>query len=167
MHALKFIWYQFLADTRRHRWFIFGYACIVAVFTGVDAVLPFEYTSDNRAIRTWITLLPAVFMVPFLVFADPVDAPDAFWRVKPVSSLSMAGAKLLWISVWLILMPLIGECYAVVTLGSVARIPYVAFDYIGFRAMVLLIVFTMAALTNQPFKFVVGLVVAFLSLVLV
>ena len=103
MHALKFIWHQFLADTRRHRWFIFGYACIVAVFTGVDAVLPFEYTSDNRAIRTWITLLPALFLVPFLVFADPVDAPEAFWRVKPVSSLSMAGAKLLWISVWLIL----------------------------------------------------------------
>lgn len=175
MHALKFILHQFLADTRRHRWFIVGYACMVAILAWANTNLSFEFVVDDRGIpRTeyqimviLITLLPAGFMVPFLVFADPVDAPDAFWRVKPLGSINMVGAKILWVLVWLIGMPFLGECISVIALGGVTKLPYIAVDFIGLHSLVIFMILALATLTNEPFKFLVGLVTLFLSFFLI
>lgn len=175
MHALKFIWHQFRSDTRHHFWFLVGYGCIVALSAWVNTASSFDFVVDDRGIpRTeyqimvmLITLLPAGFIIPFLVFADPVDVPDAFWRVKPMDSLSMLGGKVLWVVVWLIGMPFFGECTSVTLLGGAAKLPYIAIDFIGLRAMVLFLVFALATLTDQPFKFVVGLIALFFCFVIV
>ena len=60
-----------------------------------------------------------------------------------------------------------GECITILSLGGVSKLPYIAIDFIGLRAMIFMMVFALATLANQPFSFVIGLVVSFLSLVVI
>lgn len=143
----------------------------MAVFAWINGTSMYEHSFDAMG-NSWIkdiqlfhlliTLFPAGLMIPFLVFADPVDVPDAFWLTKPFSGICMAGGKFLWVLVWLIGMPFLGECVAITALGGWDKLPYIAFDFIGLRAMVFLMVFALASLTNQPSYFVIGLIVSVL-----
>ena len=143
----------------------------MAVFAWINGTSMYEHSFDVMG-NSWIkdiqlfhlliTLFPAGLMVSFLVFADPVDAPDAFWLTKPISGICMAGGKFLWVLVWLIGMPFLGECLAITVLGGWDKLPYIAFDFIGLRVMVFLMVFALASLTNQPSYFVIGLIVSVL-----
>lgn len=159
--------HQFRKETREHLWFIVGYGAIVTAFAtlGVSGLLENATDKwgrpllmDNEEYYLFVTLLPALFYVPFLAFADPTDSPDAFWLTKPPRATLVVGAKLLWIAVWLIGMPLIGEVVVIASLGGAGKLGYIIADYVILRAAIFLPVFALAAVANHPLKLVVAVI---------
>ena len=161
----RLLWHQFRKETREHLWFTIGYGIIVAIYTYMGACGLFETVTDkwdrpiildNEMFMLFISLVPAIFYAPFIAFADPTDSPDAFWLTKPPRAAIVVGGKLLWITVWLIGMPLIGECIMVVALGGGMKVFYVAIDYVHLHAAFAFGAFALGTVATNPIRLILG-----------
>lgn len=159
------IWHQFLKETREHRNSLIGILSIAAVYTGLAASGQLEsiqtywnspLLTQNPLLPFMFTLAPGLFLVPFLAFADSCSEPDAFWVTKPLGATAVVGAKILWISVWLIGFPLLGEGIVVISLGGAESLIPVMVDFVLIRAVYFFTFFALASLFNQLFHFIIA-----------
>jgi hypothetical protein len=157
-NPLKLIWHQFRKETREHLWFILGTGLIAGVLTVLGATSLLEDATnswgrpllmDNEELYFMITLLPAALMVPFVVLADSGYDAEAFWLTKPTSATGVVGGKLMWLTVWLIGLPLLGEAIVLTSLGGGSKLAYTSFDYVLFRGAVLFTIFGLATLAGH------------------
>ena len=141
--TLFLIWHQFIKETREHRTSLIGILLIAGAYTAIAASGRLEsiQTSwnypllrQNPMLPFMFTLAPGLFLVPFLAFADSCSEPDAFWVTKPLGTMTVVGAKILWISVWLIGFPLLGECIVVISLGGAENLVPVMVDFVLIRS---------------------------------
>jgi hypothetical protein len=162
---LFLIWHQFIKETREHRNSLIGILLIAGAYTTIAAtgILENIQTSWNYPLLTqnpilpfMFTLVPGLLLVPFLAFADSCSEPDAFWVTKPLGTMTVVGAKVLWISVWLIGLPLIGEGIVVVSLSGTEHLAPVMFDFVLIRAAYFFTAFALATLFNQIFHFTIA-----------
>lgn len=162
---IHLILHQFRRENREHWWFIVGYSGIVAAFTALGATSILEDAKDhwgrpllmdNEELYLFISLVPAMFFAPFLAFADPTDDPEAFWLTKPARASMVVSGKILWMTVWLIGMPLVGECITIALLGGGAKIAYVAVDCAYLRAAFVFSAFALGSVANHPLRLIIG-----------
>lgn len=161
----QLILHQFHRENREHWWFIAGYGFIVAAFTTLGATSMLENAKDhwgrpllmdNEQLYLFMSLVPAMFFAPFLGFADPTDDPDAFWLTKPARASLVVSGKILWLTVWLIGMPLIGECITIGSLGGSAKLAYVAIDFVFLRSACVFSAFALGCVASHPLRLVIG-----------
>jgi hypothetical protein len=161
---LRLIWHQFRKETCEHRKILWSYGILVAVYAWLTGSETLQRMNEDTG-YTWLmqyelapfffTLVPGLFYVPILAFADSSNEPEAFWLTKPTGALVVVAAKLLWISVWLIGMPLIGEGIVMIALGGGAKLFYLAFDFVLLRAVFLFTTFALASLFPSLLQFIV------------
>lgn len=161
------IWHQFIKETREHRNALIGILLITIIYTALAAsgLLESIQTSwhyplltQNPLLPYMFTLVPGLFIVPFLAFADSFREANAFWITKPLGATTVVGAKLLWISVWLIGFPLLGECLVVATLNGTANLGAVTLDFILIRATYFFTIFALASLYSEILHFTVAVI---------
>ena len=164
---LFLIWHQFIKETREHRTWLLGILISTAAYTGFAASGRLEniqgawsqpFLMDYPLLPLLFTLVPGLFLVPFLAFADSCREADAFWVTKPLGTTTVVGAKFLWISLWLIAVPLLGESIVVLSLGGKSNLGPIIFDFVLVRAAYFFTAFALASLFNQLLHFTLAAV---------
>ncbi len=164
--SVKLVWHQFKKETLEHRASLIAVLSISGVYSLIAAAGLLESIEEywsypmllkNPSLPLFFTLGPAVLLVPFLAFADSCSEPDAFWVTKPLGPAALVGAKILWITVWLIGVPFLGECLVVIALGGITNLGAILFDYILLRATFLFTTFAFACLFNKLLHFTIAL----------
>ncbi len=174
-HQLFLIWHQFIKETREHRISLLGILLFAGAYTGLAASGRLEniqnawgtpILNDNPVLPFLFTLAPGLFLVPFLAFADSSREADAFWVTKPLGTITVVGAKVLWIGVWLIGVPLIGDTIIVLSLGGRSDLGPIMLDFVLVRATYFFTTFALASLFNQLLHFTIAaLCIPFLAVI--
>ena len=119
----------FSKDLRRLRWSIIGWSALVGARTlintvGADIALggfgPQLGIGELSAVLSLMYLLLLALLVSRLVHDEPLVGRDAFWITRPIAPGALMAAKLLFATLFFIVLPLAGSVIVAAAFGTSA-----------------------------------------------
>ena len=158
----------FSKDLRRLRWSIIGWSALVGARTlintvGADIALggvgPQLGTGELSAVLSLMYLLFLALLVSRLVHDEPLVGRDAFWITRPIAPGALMSAKLLFATLFFIVLPLAGGVIIAAAFGTsaadIARtIPVFALN----QFILVTLLMALATATPSPTRYVLAIV---------